>query len=89
MTKGKHSAECLAQALNKDYIVCVFFGGGGLSLSFFLLFRATPTEHGNSQARGLIGAAAAGLRHSHSNARPEPCLRPTPQLTAISDPLIH
>ena len=31
------------------------------------LFRATPAAFGNSQARGQIGAAAAGLHHSHSN----------------------
>ena len=30
--------------------------------------------------------AAASLRHSHSNARSEPCLRPTPQLMATLDP---
>ena len=36
-----------------------FFGGG--------LFRTTPTAYGSSQARGQIGAAAAGL-HSHGNA---------------------
>lgn len=36
---------------------------------FFLLFRATPVAYGSSQARGRIGAAAAGLCHSHSNAR--------------------
>ena len=34
---------------------------------------------------GLIGATAAGLRQSHSNAGSEPCLRPTPQLTAMLD----
>ena len=36
----------------------------------FYLFAA----YGGSQARGLIGAIAAGLRQSHSNARSEPCL---------------
>ena len=41
-------------------------------------FRASPTACGGSQARGGIGATAAGLRHSHSNAGSEPCLRPTP-----------
>jgi len=40
----------------------------------------------SSQARSLIGAAATGLRHSHSNAISESHLRPTPQLTATSDP---
>ena len=34
---------------------------------FVLLFRATPTAHGGSQARGQIRAAAAGLHHSHSH----------------------
>ena len=47
----------------------------------------SPTAYGSSQARGWIGAAAAGLHHSPSNARSEPCLWPTPQLTAMPDPL--
>ena len=38
------------------------------------------------KARGPIGATAAGLYHSHSNAGSEPCLGPTPQLTAMPDP---
>ena len=42
--------------------------------------------YGGSQARGLIRAVAAGLRHSHSNSGSEPHLRPTSQLTAIPDP---
>jgi len=33
-----------------------------------------PAAYGGSQARGLIGAVATGLRHSHSNARSEPHL---------------
>ena len=47
------------------------------SVCFF--FRATPTVHGGSQARGRIGATVAGLHHSHSHARSEPRLGPTPQ----------
>ena len=43
-----------------------------------LLFRAILVIYGGSQARGQIGATAAGLRHSHSNAGPEPRLQPTP-----------
>ena len=35
---------------------------------FLLFFRAAPVAHGGSQARGLIGAVAAGLHHSPSNA---------------------
>ena len=50
----------------------------------FLLFRAARAAYGGSQARGRIGAVAAGLRHS--NAGSEPRLQPTPQLTATPDP---
>ena len=56
---------------------------------FCFFFRATPTAYGGSQARGPIGAVATNLRHSHSNARFEPHLRPTPQLMAMLDPLTH
>ena len=41
-------------------------------LFVFCLFRAAPVAYGDSQARGLIGATAAGLHHSHSNAGSEP-----------------
>ena len=55
---------------------------------FFLscLFFGPHIAHGGSQARGGIGAAAAGLRHSHSNVGSEPHPRPTPQLVAMLDP---
>ena len=49
----------------------------------FAFSRATPEAYGDSQARGRIGAVAASLHHSHSNARSEPHLRLTPQLTAM------
>ena len=47
---------------------------------------ATPMAYGGSQARGRIGAAAGGLRHSHSNARSKQGLPSTLQLTAMPDP---
>ena len=53
-----------------------------LLLLFFGLFRATPEVYGGFQTRGPIGATAASLRHSHSNARSKPCLQRTPQLMA-------
>ena len=63
-----------------------------LFLSFFLflflsfvLFRATLVAYGGSQARGLIGAVATGLRQSLSNGGSELRLQPTPQLTATPD----
>ena len=39
----------------------------------------------SSQARGRMGAAAADLCHSHSNAGSEPHLQTIPQLTAKLD----
>ena len=59
------------------------------NLLFFCLFpfsRATPSAYGGSQARGPIGAEAAGLHHSHSKAGSELHLGPTAQLTAMPDP---
>ena len=47
---------------------------------------AAPAAYGGSQARGRIGAVAASLHQSHSNAGSELRLRPTPQLTAMQDP---
>ena len=53
---------------------------------FSFLFTATPEAYGSSQARGRIGAAAAGLHHSHSNTGSELHLWLTPQLAAMPDP---
>ena len=44
------------------------------SIFFFLLFKAVPVAYGGSQARGLIGTAATGLHHRHSNTRSKLCL---------------
>ena len=53
---------------------------------FFFLFMAAPIAYGSSQARGQIGAIAAGLHHSHSTTRSEPHLRPIPRLMAMPYP---
>ena len=59
----------------------------GLCLFFFFVFsRAAPTAYGGSQAGGQIGAVAASLWQSHSNAGTKLHLQPTPQLTATLDP---
>ena len=39
------------------------------TMTRYSLFLATSEAYGSSQARGQIGAVAAGLCHSHSNAR--------------------
>ena len=41
---------------------------------FFFLLSSAPAAYGSSEARGLIGAAAAGLCHSHRNMGSEPHL---------------
>ena len=51
---------------------------------WFFILRAALVAYGSSQARGQIGATAAGLYHSHTES--EPRLPPTPQLTAMLDP---
>ena len=56
-----------------------------VNLSFFFFLTASSMAYGDSQARGLIGAASAGLRHNHSNAGSKPHLRPTPQLMATPE----
>ena len=58
-----------------------------LFIYLFIVFsKAVPATYGGSQARGLIGAIAVCLYHSHSNSGFKPCLRPTPQLMATLDP---
>ena len=53
----------------RDFLSFFFF-------LIFLIFRAALEAYGGSQARGLIGATTADLRHSHCNSRLEPHLRP-------------
>ena len=69
-------------------VICVLMGVFIFYFYFwsFCPFRAAPVAYEGSQARGPIGATAAGLCHSHSNARSELCLRLTPQLKARPDP---
>ena len=52
----------------------------------FFVFLGPYPQHMEVQAKGLIGAAAAGLHYSHSNAGSELQLWPTLQLTATLDP---
>ena len=54
-------------------------------MDFFFSFRVASQACGHSQARGQIGAVAAGLHHSHRNTSSELCLQTTPQLTVTPD----
>ena len=78
VNKSDHFVHFLTFLICTEVALCFLFVG-------FLFFRAEPTACGGSQARGP-GATAAGLHHSHSNARSEPHLPPTPQLMTMLDP---
>ena len=58
----------------------------GIFCLFVFLFMTTPAANGSSQARDLLGEAAAGLCHSHHNEGSEPHLPPTPRLVATPEP---
>ena len=77
------------ETLKKSYIIETLYNKFNIFLKefnwIFFFFRAIPMTYGGSQARGQIGATAAGLCHSHSDAGSKLCLRPTPQLTAMPD----
>ena len=53
-------------------LISYFLKSGGFL--FVSYFRAAFEAYGGSQARGPIGAVAASLYHSHSDAGSEPCL---------------
>ena len=59
-------------------LLCSTHGNYSNHSTFILLidclFKAAPTAYGDSQARGRIGATAAGLHHRHSDAGSEPRL---------------
>ena len=61
-------------------VVCFYYIVVLFNFIYLFIFRATPTAYGSSQTKGLIGATAAGPRHSHSNEGSKLCLQPTPQL---------
>ena len=69
--------DFMFQILHLSLFVCLF--------CFVFLFRAAPVAYGSFQPGDWIGAAAAYLHHSYSNAGSESCLGPTPQLMAMVD----
>ena len=81
---GNHKIcpEDLGENCGKEWVFFLFV----FLFCFVLFFRAALVAFGGSQARGRIRAAAAGLHYSHSHSGFEPCLKPTPQLTGMTDP---
>ena len=80
--EGKKSIIKMVSLINKvartHSVVQNFFYFFILIFLSFCLFRAVPVAYEGSLARSPIGVVAASLHHSHSNARSEPDLRPTP-----------
>ena len=76
------SLTACCECFSKSIYLCIT----RFVLFCFFLFRVAPAAYGGSQTRGPVGAAAAGLHHSHSSSGSKPHLRPTPQLTATPDP---
>ena len=66
--------------------VFLFWGFFLFVFGLFAFSRAAPEAYGGSQAQGRIRDVATGLPESHSNARSELRLQPTPQLMAMPDP---
>ena len=66
---GAHTVQVNRDRYSEELSQLGFFSFSNLKLfDLFSSFRAAPVAHGGSQARGEIGATAAGLHHSHSNA---------------------
>ena len=81
-------SKSVSQYLFCKEVHCVLFYFLFIYLFIYCLFvfsRASLAAHGGSQARGQIGAVAAGLRQSHSNVGSEPSLPPPPKLRATPD----
>ena len=72
----------------RKFLPCFYPFGILLPSQFFFsfFFQSSHSAYRSSQASSRIGAAAADLHHSHSNARSKLHLRSTRQLTAMPDP---
>ena len=72
ITMNKFADDKSTDVVTVVFFVCfVFFC---LFFVFLVLLGPLSSAYEGSQARGLIGAIAAGLRHSHSNSRSGPSL---------------
>ena len=79
MTLSGGGGTSPTRGTGKLYLSFLFF-----FFFFFFFFRAFPFAFWGFQVWGWI--EASGSLPSHSNARSEPRLQPTPQLIALPDP---
>ena len=59
LSTGGHRRLCSRESVQVEFLVAWFV--------FVFIFMAAPAAYGNAQAKGLIGAVAAGLCHSHGD----------------------
>ena len=69
-----------------EVVVFQVVGNTTGKVGFLFIFRVIPPANESSQANGPIGAAAAGIYHSHSNVGSEPLVQPMLQLVVTTDP---
>ena len=76
-SRVEDGALCREEKSKGKGLWCVKVGNRNPFQTFFFvgLFRATPTAHGGSQARGPVGATAASLHHSSRQLDPQPTER--------------
>jgi len=80
MVAGHRTARRDGEEKLEEFYLFIYLS---VYLSRFL-FRAAPVTNGGSQARGPVGAVAAGLHPSHTGS--ELNLPPTPRLMATPAP---
>ena len=68
-----------------SFLLPLLFFGGVFYFIFFFFLGPHPQHMEVPRLGDRIGAVAVGLHHSQDNARPEPRLQLTPQLTATLD----
>ena len=68
---------CVNHETTREFLGALYFLFFIFIFCLFAFSREAPTAYGGFQARGLIGAVATSLHHSHSNKGSEPCLQPT------------
>ena len=68
----RYGSDFIVIHMNKFKGFLFYFFSKYFLLFIYLLFMAAPMAYGGSQARGWIGATAAGLRHSHSHTWSKP-----------------